>query len=880
MGHNSVYPLALAPSVWLFALLRNQHSSLNAHTNIATSANGIQRLRALFRKRALYWTRSPLTIILGWIIPVVLFYLSCFGFGLPKSHRSNSAASAGLPETVELRSSVHFGAARCFVEEAAAPNKFSQNFEALAVSEGATIDKLKKAKIQLLEFARKDFVKYYTYYAYGVSSNATTIEGWYNPASSVSANVLLNLINTALLRTLSNSPKARITATAPFYRIKAPSDVETSEDGKPSSSSVAVFWILLPQAILGLTVSTMAVFPVTEKTCGALELQLMTGVSGPLYVCSHFLFDLLAQYLLPFGASFTMYAFGYETDMSFIGFVALYLVLLSFAPVAIFWPYLLSTVLQTQGAAFTATLALFVIGGPVAWVLYFLALVKFSSRRLVRAAFMLVSPPFALAQAAITAVMEGKIGYFCAKQSEKKSRAWASAVTKQNLRRAARVQTFFQADGDMTDDQEDPCSVSFFSMSEHSAMPDILLLVVEDLVLFVFLSLLYSGYGLNLRKIIDSVVGVPHRGTEDAMDEDVKAEKELVENLAKTSASPELERRGYTLVAHDLCKWFGSFEAVKGLSVAIRRGECFGLLGVNGAGKSTTFQMLTGLLELSAGEAYMCDVKLTSSPRKWQSHIGYCPQNNGLLEKLTAFEHLRLFAGLRGIHDNLVEEAVQTAVQFIDVEKHANKPCGTYSGGNKRKLSIGLAMLGNPRVIFLDEPFAGVDVVSRNTITGRLATMRKEGNVPVVLTSHGMEECEAACDRLCIMVAGQMTCLGTMQHLRDKFGTGYTMQLVLARKAPTATEGSGAGEATTTEVKSNEALDKDVIALFPGVRALGAHDNVHDYHVKEKLPWSTVFEKVQELEKSYKFSHVLIQDTNLEQIFISFAEKRAASQEV
>ncbi|KAH7963840.1 hypothetical protein HPB52_023644 [Rhipicephalus sanguineus] len=464
----------------------------------------IVRLRALFRKRALYWTRSPLTIILGWIIPVVLFYLSCFGFGLPKSHRSNSAASAGLPETVELRSSVHFGAARCFVEEAAAPNKFSQNFEALAVSEGATIDKLKKAKIQLLEFARKDFVKYYTYYAYGVSSNATTIEGWYNPASSVSANVLLNLINTALLRTLSNSPKARITATAPFYRIKAPSDVETSEDGKPSSSSVAVFWILLPQAILGLTVSTMAVFPVTEKTCGALELQLMTGVSGPLYVCSHFLFDLLAQYLLPFGASFTMYAFGYETDMSFIGFVALYLVLLSFAPVAIFWPYLLSTVLQTQGAAFTATLALFVIGGPVAWVLYFLALVKFSSRRLVRAAFMLVSPPFALAQAAITAVMEGKIGYFCAKQSEKKSRAWASAVTKQNLRRAARVQTFFQADGDMTDDQEDPCSVSFFSMSEHSAMPDILLLVVEDLVLFVFLSLLYSGYGLNLRKIIDS----------------------------------------------------------------------------------------------------------------------------------------------------------------------------------------------------------------------------------------------------------------------------------------------------------------------------------------------------------------------------------------
>ncbi|KAL3190328.1 hypothetical protein MRX96_019856 [Rhipicephalus microplus] len=109
-----------------------------------------------------------------------------------------------------------------------------------------------------------------------------------------------------------------------------------------------------------------------------------------------------------------------------------------------------------------------------------------------------------------------------------------------------------------------------------------------------------------------------------------------------------------------------------------------------------------------------------------------------------------------------------------------------------------------------------------------------------------MEECERACDRLCIMVAGEMTCLGTMQHLRDKFGTGYTMQLVVARREPMGTQVSAA-EATTAEVKSNQALDKDVVALFP--------ENVHDYHVKEKLSWSTVFEKVEQLEESHKFSH-------------------------
>ncbi|KAL1443941.1 hypothetical protein MTO96_045737, partial [Rhipicephalus appendiculatus] len=228
---------------------------------------------------------------------------------------------------------------------------------------------------------------------------------------------------------------------------------------------------------------------------------------------------------------------------------------------------------------------------------------------------MLLSPPFALGQAATAAVVQGKIGYFCAMHGEKKSRAGVSAMSSQNLRVAERVQSFLRVDS--ASGEEDPCSVSFFSLSERSALPDILLLVFEGLVLFVLLSLLYSGYSLDPRKFIDAVRSAPPRAKEDdAMDEDVKAEKELVAHLAATGASPELDRRGYTLVAHDLRKWFGSFQAVKGTNLAIRHGECFGLLGVNGAGKSTTFKMLTGLLDLSAGEAYMSDIKLTTSHRK------------------------------------------------------------------------------------------------------------------------------------------------------------------------------------------------------------------------------------------------------------------------
>ncbi|KAH7966304.1 hypothetical protein HPB49_015210 [Dermacentor silvarum] len=138
----------------------------------------------------------------------------------------------------------------------------------------------------------------------------------------------------------------------------------------------------------------------------------------------------------------------------------------------------------------------------------------------------------------------------------------------------------------------------------------------------------------------------------------------------------------------------------------------------------------------------------------------------------------------------------------------------------------------------------------------------------------GMEECETACDRMCIMVAGQMTCLGTLPHLRDKFGTGYTMQLVMAHTKPPAGEVESAD--IPMEGKASKTLDEKVANLFPGVRVLGKHDNVHTYHVKEKLPWSIVFEKVEELEESHTFRHVMVQDTNLEQIFIAFAEKQGA----
>ncbi|KAH7966305.1 hypothetical protein HPB49_015211 [Dermacentor silvarum] len=252
--------------------------------------------------------------------------------------------------------------------------------------------------------------------------------------------------------------------------------------------------------------------------------------------------------------------------------------------------------------------------GPVTYILFGLSVLWTSSPRTCHVFWVFVSPPFALGQAAFKAVVQGKIAYLCAHAA---ARTMAPAASALNVLRALGthgVETHYRQFAEaVTAEKENPCSKSVFSLSEESPMMEILLMACEGLVIFVILSFLHSGHYLDIRSaILPGSIFVRH-AREDIRDEDVKAEKELAERLA---ATPELEQQGYALVAHDLCKSFGSFQAVKGISLALRRGECFGLLGVNGAGKSTTFQMLAGLLNVSSGDAYMSDVKLSASRRR------------------------------------------------------------------------------------------------------------------------------------------------------------------------------------------------------------------------------------------------------------------------
>lgn len=264
-------------------------------------------------------------------------------------------------------------------------------------------------------------------------------------------------------------------------------------------------------------------------------------------------------------------------------------------------------------------------------------------------------------------------------------------------------------------------------------------------------------------------------------DIDVTTEKRLVAQLVK-----EGRVSSYALVAHELTKYYGSFKAVDDISFVVNDKECFGLLGVNGAGKSTTFGMLTGDLLMSAGNAYIKNSNLRTSVREFQGYIGYCPQFDALIETLTGREMLELFCALRGVPVAQTREMVNFMIGVADLHEHANKQTVMYSGGNKRKLSIAIAMIGNPHVMFLDEPTAGVDPAARRKIWSTLMQAQKDIGSAIILTSHSMEECEALCNRLCIMVNGSFRCLGSSQHLKSKFGMGFTVLIKLKSSAEEA----------------------------------------------------------------------------------------------
>ncbi|XP_054925426.1 phospholipid-transporting ATPase ABCA3-like [Dermacentor andersoni] len=341
-------------------------------------------------------------------------------------------------------------------------------------------------------------------------------------------------------------------------------------------------------------------------------------------------------------------------------------------------------------------------------------------------------------------------------------------------------------------------------------------------------------------------------------DPEVEEEKKLATALCGKNNFED-----HALVARNLSKTYGDCYALTDFNLALRPSECFGLLGVSGSGKTTALDLLAALTDVTQGEAYTATASLLEDTRKWQSQIGYCFQKGCLLDKLSAYEFLYLIARLRGVSPQDVEATVNSVISIVDLKEHARKPCGLYSGGTRRKLCVGVALLGLPPLLFLDEPYTGVDAMSRDRIGHALSGIKRATRTAIMFASHNIDECEFLCDRFAIMARGRPTCMGTLQQLRDKHDRGYRLEFTLSHDAD-----PGAAK------RLMEAVDRE----FVGVKLAEYHQNVLGYHLAERMPWSELFRKVEMLQKDFPLEHAVAGQNTLEQVFLSLAKAQKRRQ--
>uniref|UniRef100_A0A673U4Q7 ABC transporter domain-containing protein n=1 Tax=Suricata suricatta TaxID=37032 RepID=A0A673U4Q7_SURSU len=296
--------------------------------------------------------------------------------------------------------------------------------------------------------------------------------------------------------------------------------------------------------------------------------------------------------------------------------------------------------------------------------------------------------------------------------------------------------------------------------------------------------------------------------------------------------------------------------AVKNISVIVQKGECFGLLGFNGAGKTTTFKILTGEETITSGDVFLEQFSITKRLQKVKSRVGYCPQTEALLEYMTGREIMIMYARLWGIAEPQIQLYVNRWLNSMQLELHADKLISTYSGGTKRRLSTAIALMGNTSVILLDEPSTGMDPGARRLLWNAVTWTRERGKA-VIITSHRMEECDAFCTRLAIMVQGKFVCLGSPQHLKNKFGNIYILKIKV--------------KTDTQEDKLND-LKFFITLTFPGSVLKNENQEILNYYIPRKdNSWGKVFGILEEAKEQFNLEDYAISQITLEQVFLIFA---------
>ncbi|MCD6371373.1 MAG: ABC transporter ATP-binding protein [Candidatus Aenigmarchaeota archaeon] len=241
------------------------------------------------------------------------------------------------------------------------------------------------------------------------------------------------------------------------------------------------------------------------------------------------------------------------------------------------------------------------------------------------------------------------------------------------------------------------------------------------------------------------------------------------------------------IVAKNLTKYYGNLLAVDRINFSVKKGEVFGFLGPNGAGKTTTVRMLSGLTKISEGNAYVNGFSPLENPKELKKSIGVVPDISNLYLELTAWQNLMFIVEMYELPKNERERRVKELLQFFGLENKRNAKFKDLSKGQKRKLTIAASLVHKPKVLFLDEPTIGLDVMSRRSIWQLIKRLNKEGELTIFLTTHNIHEAFQVSDRIAIINKGRIVEMGTPSNLKLKFSESEIIEVAFSKRVKKST---------------------------------------------------------------------------------------------
>ncbi|VAI89560.1 unnamed protein product [Triticum turgidum subsp. durum] len=302
--------------------------------------------------------------------------------------------------------------------------------------------------------------------------------------------------------------------------------------------------------------------------------------------------------------------------------------------------------------------------------------------------------------------------------------------------------------------------------------------------------------------------------------------------------------------------------AVRGLSLALPYGECLGILGPNGAGKSSFISMMIGFSKPTSGNAFVQDFSIHTDMENIYNSMGVCPQIDMLWEMLTGREHLQFYGRLKSLTGSALDLAVEESLRSVNLllGGAADKQVRKYSGGMKRRLSVAISLIGDAKVVYMDEPSTGLDPASRKSLW--TAVKQAKQDRAIILTTHSMEEAEVLCDRLCIMVDGRLQCIGRPKELIARYGGYYVLTM-------------------TTSSEFEREVEDLVLKLSPDARKVYHLSGTQKYELsKQQVRIADVFMAVENLKRRVEVQAWGLADTTMEDVFVKVATGAQSSDEL